>query len=64
MTVIIYIYTVVSRNKNNLSLSTKRRGGLCAGCDDFSLDYAPLPVPVKHDLIVGSGGGGGGGGGG
>ena len=46
----------------NLSLSTKRRGGLCAGCDDFSRDYAPLPVPVKHDLIVGSGGGGGGGG--
>ena len=24
----------------NLSLSTKRRGGLCAGCDDFSRDYA------------------------
>ena len=42
----------------NLSLSTKRRGGLCAGCDDFSRDYAPLPVPVKHDLIVGAGGGG------
>ena len=39
----------------NLSLSTKRRGGLYAGCDDFSRDYAPppLPVPIKNDLIVG-----------
>ena len=24
----------------NLSLSTKRRGGLYAGCDNFSRDYA------------------------
>ena len=47
----------------NLSLSTKRRGGLYAGCADFSRDYAPpppppppppiLPVPIKNDLIVG-----------
>ena len=36
----------------NLSLSTKRRGGLYAGCNDFSRDYAPLPVPRKHDFIV------------
>ena len=39
----------------NLGLSTKRRGGLYAGCNDFSRDYAPplLPVPIKNDLIVG-----------
>ena len=47
----------------NLSLSTKCRGGLYAGCDDFSRDYAPpppppppppplIPIPIKHDLIV------------
>ena len=30
-------------------------GGLYAGCDNFSLDYALLLVPVKHDLIVGGG---------
>ena len=28
----------------NLSLSTKRRGGLYAGCDIFSRDYAPPPL--------------------
>ena len=39
----------------NLSLSTKHRGGLYAECDDFSRDYALLPVPVKHDLIVSGG---------
>ena len=39
----------------NLSLSTKCRGGLYTGCDDFSHDYAPLLVPIKHDLIVGGG---------
>ena len=37
-------YTVVSRKYAppfcNLSLSTKRRGGLYAGCDNFSRDYA------------------------
>ena len=42
------VITVVSRKYAppplcNLSLSTKRRGGLYAGCDDFSRDYAPLP---------------------
>ena len=40
-------YTVVSCKYApdfcNLSLSTKRRGGLYAGCDDFSRDYAPPP---------------------
>ena len=30
-------------------------GGLYAGCEDFSRDYAPLPVPIKHELIVGGG---------
>ena len=31
-------------------------GGLYAGCDAFSRDYAPpLPVLIKHDLIVGGG---------
>ena len=25
------------------------------GCDDFSRDYTPLLVPVKHDLIVSGG---------
>ena len=29
----------------NLSLSTKRRGGLYAGCDNFSRDYA---LPSGH----------------
>ena len=42
----------------NLSLSTKRRGGLYAGCDIFSRDYA---LPSGHEVIVGWGGGGGGG---
>ena len=41
-------YTVVSRKYAppicNLSLSTKRRGGLYAGCDIFSRDYAPPPL--------------------
>ena len=41
----------------NLSLSTKLGVGLCAGCDNFSCDYA-LPFGwVKRDLIVGEGGG-------
>ena len=43
----------------NLCLSTKHRGGgmggLYAGCDNFSRDYALPPLPVKHDLIVGGG---------
>ena len=30
-------------------------GGLYTGCGDFSRDYAPLPVPVKHDLPVAGG---------
>ena len=37
----------------NLSLSTKRRVSLYAECNDFSHDYALLPVPIKHDLIDG-----------
>ena len=37
----------------NLSLSTKRREGLYAGCDNFSGDYT-LPS-VKHDLTVDGG---------
>ena len=36
----------------NLSLSTKRRGGLYAGCDNFSRDYA---LPSGHEVIVGGG---------
>ena len=40
----------------NLSLSTKHRGGLYAGCDNFSHDYA---FPSGHEVIVGGGGGGG-----
>ena len=34
----------------NLSLSTKHRGGLYAGCDNFSRDYA---FPSGHEVIVG-----------
>ena len=40
----IYIYRSVPQIRppsRNLSLSTKRRGGLYAGCEDFSRDYAP-----------------------
>ena len=33
----------------NLSLSTKRSGGLYAGCDNFSRDYA---LPSGHEDIV------------
>ena len=36
----------------NLSLSTKRRGGLYTGCDNFSRDYA---FPSGHEVIVGGG---------
>ena len=37
----------------NLSLSTKRRGGLYAGCDNFSRNYA---LPSRHEVnIVGGG---------
>ena len=36
----------------NLSLSTKRRGGLYAGCDNFSCDYA---LPSGHEVIVSGG---------
>ena len=36
----------------NLSLSTKCRGGLYAGCDNFSRDYA---LPSDHEVIVGVG---------
>ena len=50
--------TVVSR-KYSLPFATlasvQNAGGLYAGCDDFSRDYAPLSVRVKHDLIVGGG---------
>ena len=42
------IYTVVSR-KYNLSLSTKRRGSLYVGCDNFSRDYA-LPSDKADSL--------------
>ena len=36
----------------NFSLSTKRKGGLYAGCDNFSRDYA---LPSGHEVIVGGG---------
>ena len=51
-------YTVVSRKCAppppfcNFSLSTKRRGGLYAGCDNFSRDYV---LPSGHEVIVGWG---------
>ena len=32
----------------NLSFSTKRRGGLYAGCDGFSRDYAPPPPLFRY----------------
>ena len=35
-----------------LNLSTKRLGGLYAGCDNFSRDYA---LPFGHEVIVGGG---------
>ena len=41
----------------NLSLGTKRTGGLYAGCDNFSREYA-LPSE-KHDSLGGGGVGGG-----
>ena len=37
----------------NLSLSTKHRGGLYMGCDNFSRDYAP--PPSEHEVIVSGG---------
>ena len=36
----------------NLSLSTKRREGLYAGCDNFSHNYA---LPSGHEAIVSGG---------
>ena len=36
----------------NLILSTKHRGGLYVGCDNFSRDYA---LPSGHEVIVGGG---------
>ena len=33
---------------------TQKGGGVYAGCEDFSRAITPsLPVPIKHDLIVG-----------
>ena len=50
------ICTVVSRKYTlaycNLSLSTKRGGGLYVGCDNFSHDSA---LPSGHKVIVGRG---------
>ena len=37
----------------NLSLSTKRRGGLYVGCDIFSRDYAP-PASIEKIMFSGS----------
>ena len=37
---------------HNLSLSTKCRGGLYTGCDNFSCDYT---LPSGHEVIVGGG---------
>ena len=38
----------------NLSLSTKRRGGLYVGCDIFSRDYAPPSPPLNREMSSGS----------
>ena len=39
----------------NLSLSTKHREGLYAGCDIFSCDYAPPPpIPPNPEMLSGS----------
>ena len=59
MYVCMYVYNIVSRKyapppPPNLSLITKCGGGLYAGCDIFSHDYALPSGAIKHDLIVGA----------
>ena len=46
----MYMYHSVPQIRTpfcNLNLSTKRRGGLYAGCDNFSPDYA---LPSGHEV--------------